>query len=197
MDDMSKLVSDIRACRLCAQRFAETATGHAPNPVARFSVRSKILIAGQAPGLRVHKSGKHFTDPSGDRLRNWMGVDEQQFYDLDRVSILPMAFCFPGYDVRNADLPPPKICAETWRDQVLAALERVELTLLVGTHAQAWHLGGKVPLGERVRLNPHGAGNVFCLPHPSWRNNAWLKKNSWFETDTLPRLREAVRAAIR
>mgnify|MGYP001151768501 FL=1 len=130
--DLTKIETDIRACRLCADRFAATATGHTPNPVIWFAPDARILIAGQAPGLRVHHSGRPFTDPSGDRLRAWMGVDDATFYDKSKIAILPMAFCFPGYDAKGADLPPPKICAQTWRTGVVNALGQVKLMLIVG-----------------------------------------------------------------
>ncbi|SEO19858.1 Uracil-DNA glycosylase [Salinihabitans flavidus] len=187
-----RLKADIRACRICADRFAATRTGHAPRPVVWFRPSARILIVGQAPGARVHESGKPFTDPSGDRLRDWMGVSEDVFYDRDRVAILPMAFCFPGYDAKGGDLPPPPICAKTWRAQVIAALSEVELTLLVGGYAQKWHLGTSAGVRETVRGWRDHAPRVFPLPHPSWRNTAWLRKNPWFEAEVLPDLRRRI-----
>lgn len=130
MDD--PLVAEISACRLCAARFAATATAHAPRPVPWFAPGARILIAGQAPGMRVHQTGRPFSDASGVRLRQWLGMNEAEFYDRARVAIVPMAFCFPGYDARGADLPPPPICAATWRARVIAALPDLRLTLLVG-----------------------------------------------------------------
>ena len=183
------LTSEIAACQICAGRFASTKTAHAPRPVLWLSPTARILIAGQAPGARVHGSGRPFTDPSGDRLRHWMGVDEAVFYDRDRIAILPMAFCFPGYDARGSDLPPPPVCAQTWRAQVLAHLKSVQLILLVGGHAQAWHLPGKARVTERVSAWRDHAPGIFPLPHPSWRNTGWLRKNPWFEADLLPALR--------
>jgi uracil-DNA glycosylase len=186
------IAEEITGCRICAERFAQTRTRHAPRPVVWFRPSARILIAGQAPGARVHASGRPFTDPSGDRLRDWMGVDEATFYDRERIAILPMAFCFPGYDAKGADLPPPKICAKTWRAPLLEALGEVRLTLLVGGHAQAWHLGGKSTVTARVAAwRAHGP-DVFPLPHPSWRNTAWLKRNPWFEEELLPVLRARV-----
>lgn len=186
------IAEEITGCRICAERFAQTRTRHAPRPVVWFRPSARILIAGQAPGARVHASGRPFTDPSGDRLRDWMGVDEHTFYDRERIAILPMAFCFPGYDAKGADLPPPKICAKTWRAPLLEALGEVRLTLLVGGHAQAWHLGGKSTVTDRVAAwRAHGP-DVFPLPHPSWRNTAWLKRNPWFEEELLPVLRARV-----
>jgi uracil-DNA glycosylase len=186
------IAEEITGCRICAERFAQTRTRHAPRPVVWYRPGARMLIAGQAPGARVHASGRPFTDPSGDRLRDWMGVDEATFYDRERIAILPMAFCFPGYDAKGADLPPPKICAKTWRAPLLEALGEVRLTLLVGGHAQAWHLGGKSTVTARVAAwRAHGP-DVFPLPHPSWRNTAWLKRNPWFEEELLPVLRARV-----
>lgn len=191
------LHKDISACRLCAQRFAATASAHTPRPVAWFDPEARLLIAGQAPGLRVHESGRPFTDASGERLRAWMGLEDDVFYDRARVAIVPMAFCFPGYDAGGRDLPPPPICAKTWRAKVLAGLPNVRLTLLIGGHAQRWHMA--------TRRTPHAgvtatvqqwrahAPDVFPLPHPSWRNTAWLKKNPWFEAELLPVLRARVK----
>ena len=190
------LLSDIRACQLCADRFAATETGHAPRPVAWFAPGARILVAGQAPGARVHESGQPFTDPSGDRLRDWMGVDWDTFYDRSRIAIVPMAFCFPGYDAKGADRPPPKICAKTWRTQVLEHLVDVQLTLLIGGYAQSWHLGTKAGVTDTVAAWRDHAPAAFALPHPSWRNTAWLKKNPWFEADVLPVLRARVEEVL-
>lgn len=187
-----KLLDDIAGCKICADRFAQTHSAHGPRPVVWVRPSARILIAGQAPGARVYASGRPFTDPSGDRLRDWMGVDEATFYNRDLVAILPMAFCFPGYDAKGSDLPPPKICANTWRAPVLDALGDVRLTLLVGGYAQAWHLRDKASVTARVEAwRDHGPG-VFPLPHPSWRNTAWLKRNPWFEEELLPVLRARV-----
>ena len=195
------LIEDIRACRLCAERFAVTATGHAPRPVVWFRPGARVLVAGQAPGLRVHDSGRPFTDRSGDRLRDWMGVSEAEFYDLSRVAVVPMGFCFPGYDAKGSDLPPPAICAATWRTRVLAALGEVPLTLLVGGAAIRWHLGLRpeersVAAAVADWRGPAVRG-VFPLPHPSWRNTGWLKRNPWFEAELLPALRSRVREVLR
>ncbi|WP_299847138.1 uracil-DNA glycosylase family protein [uncultured Paracoccus sp.] len=184
------LSARIAACRLCAARFALTATAHRPRPVVWFRPGARLLIVGQAPGLRVHESGKPFTDPSGDRLRDWMGLDEEAFYDRDRVAIVPMAFCFPGYDAKGADLPPPPLCAETWRAEVMAHLQP-RLTLLVGGSAQRWHLGTREVTATVARWRDFGPG-VIPLPHPSWRNSGWLKRNPWFASDLLPDLRSRV-----
>lgn len=193
---MSNLPVEIAACRLCADRFAATATAHAPRPVVWYRPGARILIAGQAPGLRVHQAGRPFADPSGDRLRDWMGIGADVFYDQARIAIVPMAFCFPGYDAKGHDLPPPRLCAATWRAQVMADLGAVDLTLLVGAHAQAWHLGDRAPVTQRVGQWRDHAPGVFPLPHPSWRNTAWMKKNPWFEAELVPVLRARVKEVL-
>ena len=192
------LLQDIRECKLCAARFAQTATAHAPRPVAWFDPekRPRILIAGQAPGARVHESGRPFTDPSGDRLRDWLGLDAATFYDRQKIAIVPMAFCFPGYDAKGSDLPPPALCATTWRAQVIEALGAPRLTVLVGGHAMRWHIGRTAKVTQTTQNWRDHAPSVFPLPHPSWRNTAWLKQNPWFEADVLPRLRSAVKEAL-
>lgn len=190
------LKARIRACTLCADRFAATQTAHAPRPVVWFRPGARLMIAGQAPGARVHASGRPFTDPSGDRLRDWLGIGEDVFYDKSRVAIVPMAFCFPGYNARKADLPPPPVCARTWHAEVMAALGDVPLRVLVGGHAQKWHMGLKSAVGETVaRWRDHAPG-VFMLPHPSWRNTGWLRRNPWFEAEVLPALRARVREVL-
>lgn len=190
------LVEDIRNCRLCAERFAATATGHDPRPVPWMRPSARLLIAGQAPGARVHDSGRPFADPSGDRLRDWMGLDETVFYDRDRIAILPMAFCFPGYDAKGSDLSPPPICARTWRGRALAHLPGIRLTLLVGGYAQKWHLGHRDSVRATVAAWRDHAPARFPLPHPSWRNTAWIRKNPWFETELVPDLRATVRKVL-
>ncbi|MEL6683140.1 MAG: uracil-DNA glycosylase family protein [Pseudomonadota bacterium] len=191
------LQDDIKACRLCAARFAKTATGHAPRPVVWFQKAPRILIAGQAPGLRVHQAGKPFWDRSGDRLRGWLGIDADTFYDQRKIAIVPMAFCFPGYDAKGSDLPPPTICGDTWHARVMADLGDVPLTVLVGGYAHRWHLGRQGTVTDRVMGWRDQAPRLFPLPHPSWRNTGWLKKNPWFESDLLPDLRDAVKDALR
>ncbi|MEM8921356.1 MAG: uracil-DNA glycosylase family protein [Pseudomonadota bacterium] len=193
---LEDLLSQIRACRMCK--------GHipAPRPVLRVSTTARILIAGQAPGVRVHKSGVPFTDPSGDRLRDWMGVGSDEFYDEACVAIAPMGFCFPGLDAKGGDKPPRRECANTWRTDLMAALSGVKLTLLIGGYAQKWHTpdlwagrwNGKV--SNAVEDWRHAGEGVIPLPHPSWRNNAWLKQRPWFETDLLPHLKARVREAL-
>ena len=203
------LADRIRACRLCAARFGATATAHPPRPVVWFRPGARMLIAGQAPGLRVHQIGRPFADASGDRLRDWLGLTAAEFYDLDRVAVVPMAFCFPGYDAKDADLPPPPICAATWHGQVMAALPGLRLRVLVGGHALGWHLGAKgvTATVERWReisaqgapgraISAQGAPVTFPLPHPSWRNTGWLKRHPWFEAELLPVLRAEVRRVM-
>jgi uracil-DNA glycosylase len=192
---MNTLQAEISACRLCASRFAATVSAHEPRPVVWFRPGARILIAGQAPGARVHASGQPFTDPSGDRLRDWLGLDTAQFYDRDRIAIVPMAFCFPGYDAKGSDLPPPPICAQTWRARVMAVLPDIRLTLLVGGSAQRWHLNTGAVTATVAAWRSH-APAVFPLPHPSWRNTGWLKSNPWFTSDLLPALRARVRDVL-
>lgn len=192
----STLEGDITACRLCAGRFEATATAHAPRPVVWFRPGARILIAGQAPGLRVHQAGRPFADPSGVRLRTWLGMTEEEFYDRDRVAVVPMAFCFPGYDAKGSDLPPPPLCARTWHDRVMTALPRLRLKVLVGGHAQRWHLGTREGVTATVGGWRATAPASFPLPHPSWRNTAWLKRNPWFEDELLPVLRARVRQVL-
>ncbi len=195
MPDLAALTAEIARCTLCRARFAATATAHAPRPVPWLSATAPLLVCGQAPGMRVHESGRPFDDPSGDRLRDWMGIGRDVFYDRARVAILPMAFCFPGYDGKGSDLPPPKLCAETWRHGALAAMPRVQLTLLVGGHAQGWHLGTR-NVTDCVRDWRSVGPDVIPLPHPSWRNTGWLKKHPWFEAELLPVLRRRVAALV-
>lgn len=187
---------DIRACRLCAVRFAATATGHVPRPVVWFRPGARVLVAGQAPGLWVHESGRPFTDRSGERLRDWMGVTEAEFYDLARVAVVPMAFCFPGYDSKGADLPPPPLCAATWRGRVMAELGEVPLVLLVGGAAIRWHLGLRDVTAAVADWRAAAGRGVFPLPHPSWRNTGWLKRHPWFAAELLPALRARVREVL-
>lgn len=193
---MAQLLQDIAACRLCADRFAATHTQHSPRPVVWFRPDARILIVGQAPGARVHEAGKPFFDRSGDRLRDWMGIDEATFYDQSKLAILPMAFCFPGYNAKGSDLPPPKICAATWRDRAMALMGDVPLTLLIGQYAQNWHLGKTGGVTDTVARWRDFGPNRIPLPHPSWRNTGWLKKHPWFEAELLPVLRARVQEAL-
>lgn len=193
---LSRLTGLIGACRICRDTPRGAALPHDPRPVLRVSSTATICIAGQAPGARVHASGTPFTDPSGDRLRAWLGVDSDTFYDVKRIAIVPMGFCFPGQDRRGADLPPRRECAPAWRGPLFAAMPGIELLLAVGSYAHNWHLGrlARPTLTETVAawrgimeatVNPV----ILPLPHPSWRNNAWLKSNPWFAAELLPALR--------
>ncbi len=190
-DPLESLLAEIRACRICAKILK-------PNPVLQVGPSAKILIAGQAPGLRVHETGLSFNDRSGDRLRNWMGVDRDTFYDESRIAIAAMAFCFPGYDAQGSDKPPPKACAEHWRERLLAARPPFDLTLLVGSYAQSWHLGERVKsnMTETVKAWREYAPRFVPLPHPSWRNNGWVKRNPWFESELLPYMRSRVKQVL-
>ena len=190
------LRDQINNCRICADRFAATPTRHSPRPVVWFNEAPRILIAGQAPGMRVHASGKPFDDKSGDRLRDWLGITAKVFYDRPKVAIVPMAFCFPGYDTKGADLPPPKVCQETWHDRVMQQLADVPLTIVVGGYAQRYHLGVKTGVTATVQRWRDFAPRVYPLPHPSWRNTGWLKKNPWFADELLPDLRAQVKDAL-
>jgi len=189
------LLKDIGACRICVEAPQGAPLPHEPRPVLQVSKTAKIAIFGQAPGTRVHASGKPFTDPSGDRLRDWMGVSEAEFYDKRRVAIIPMGFCFPGLDAKGGDLPPRKECAAHWRARLMAALPRLETSILVGGYAQKWHLKkqARKTLTQTVAAWRSFAPEFFPTPHPSWRNNAWLKKNLWFETELLPVLQSRIR----
>lgn len=197
-DDFNHMTERLRACTLCADRFAATATAHRPRPIVWFGPEARILIAGQAPGARVHQSGQPFTDASGDRLRGWMGLDADQFYDISKVAIVPMAFCFPGYTANGSDLPPPKLCADQWRTGILQHLGNIRLTLLVGGHAQKWHLGKLAAggVGRTVQGWRDHAPDQFALPHPSWRNRGWITKNPWFESELVPALRTAIEEVL-
>jgi uracil-DNA glycosylase len=198
---LATLVEEIRACRVCrdAPRYGPPLS-HEPRPVFQVSSSARICVAGQAPGVRVHASGRPYTDPSGVRLRSWLGIDEDIFYDPHIVAVVAMGFCFPGLDAKGGDLPPRRECAELWRDRMFALLPNLELILLVGQYAQRWHLGSKSvgkSLTETVAqwrdvYQSNGRLRLMPMPHPSWRNNGWLKHNPWFETELLPVLRRDI-----
>ena len=184
---LAKILDEIGRCTRCA---SDLPLG--PRPVLQCAPGATILIAGQAPGRRVHASGLPFDDASGDRLRAWMGIDRNTFYDPSRIAILPMGFCYPGTAARG-DLPPRPECAATWRAALLARLPRLRLTLLLGSYAQAWHLADDArSLTERVSDWRLHWPQTIPLPHPSPRNNLWLKRNPWFESELLPPLRARV-----
>lgn len=183
------LCHEIKRCQLCASQLPFPA-----KPIFHASPKARILIAGQAPGIRVHESGIPFNDPSGDRLREWLGVKRTMFYDASVFAIIPMGFCYPGTGA-NGDHPPRKECAATWRLQLLAALPNIELTLAIGQYAIAWHLGKqrKKNLTETVKHWQDYAPEVIPLPHPSPRNNIWLAKNTWFEPQVLAPLKHRIK----
>jgi uracil-DNA glycosylase len=203
-DDLDALLAEIRACRICREApVFGPALAHEPRPVLQAGATARLCIAGQAPGTRVHASGRPFTDPSGVRLRQWLGIGAEVFYDASRVAIVPMGFCFPGLDARGADLPPRRECAPAWRARLFAALPRIELVISVGSHARGWHLPGEsgrplagtVARWREIAARP-GLPRVVPLPHPSWRNNAWLKANPWFEAQLVPALRAQVAVLV-
>lgn len=195
-ETLTQIVKDVKQCTLCYQHLP-----HGANPVIQVSSTAKILIAGQAPGLKVHQSGIPFDDKSGDRLREWLGVDKSTFYNDKVFAILPMAFCYPGKG-KSGDLPPRPECAEKWRNKLLQQLTNIELIVAVGGYAQSWHLATKSQqtLTETVKQwrsyfdtsNPA----VMPIPHPSPRNNIWLKKNPWFELEVVHELRQYTRKII-
>jgi uracil-DNA glycosylase len=193
-EPLEPLLAEIRACRACAAEFAATRTAHEPRPVVRASSTARLLVVGQAPGMRVHRSGLPFDDASGDRLRDWMGVDRDTFYDASRVMIAPMAFCFPGYDAKGGDRPPPRRCASLWRARLLAAAPQIEFTLYVGAHAQRWARPDRARGGmtETVRRWRDWLPEALPTPHPSWRNTGWLRRNPWFDAEVVPALRAEV-----
>ncbi len=204
--DLARLSRKINACRICVETPLGKPLPHEPRPVCVASSTARIAICGQAPGTRVHASGRPFTDPSGERLRAWMGVDEGTFYDPARVAIIPMGFCFPGHDAKGGDKPPRRECRKAWHDQLFALTPQLELLLVIGQYAQNYHLGAlrrgsvreTVASWREIRLRSRQTlGRMMTpLPHPSWRNNAWLARNSWFETELLPVLRADVAALL-
>lgn len=191
--ELTEVVAAVRACRICEKHLPL-----GPRPVLRAQASARLLIIGQAPGTRVHETGIPWNDRSGERLRDWLQVTPETFYDETRVAIVPMGFCYPGVDARGGDKPPRRECAETWHAPVLAGLPHIELTLLIGLYAQARYLGArrKAKLSDTVRAWRDYGPAFIPLPHPSWRNTAWLRKNPWFESDLLPTLRERVGALL-
>jgi uracil-DNA glycosylase len=190
---LSALLREIRACRVCA---AHLPLG--PRPVLRAKASARLLIVGQAPGIKVHDSGIPWNDRSGDRLRDWLQLDRGTFYDETRIAIVPIGFCYPGVDAHGGDLPPRKECASLWHAHVLALMPRLELILLVGGYAQKHYLGNRCAAGmtETVQAWREHAPRFVPLPHPSWRNTAWLKRNPWFAAELLPVLRERVNSLL-
>ena len=190
---LATVARDARGCRICVEHLPL-----GPRPVFRVSATARLLIIGQAPGTKVHETGIPWNDASGERLRDWLRLDCQHFYDESRVAIVPMGFCYPGTDTRGGDRPPRKECAPSWHPALLALMPEIRLTLLVGSYAQARYLGAarKSSLTETVRAFRDFAPRTVPLPHPSWRNTGWLKRHPWFETDLLPYLRRRVAATL-
>jgi uracil-DNA glycosylase len=205
-ENIPRLAEQIAACRICRDqpaRGAQDRLPHEPRPVLVLSRSARILIASQAPGLKVHETGLPFNDASGNRLRDWMGVSREEFYNPALLAIAPMGFCFPGYDAHGGDLPPRRECALRWRTEVMAAMPQIELILAIGQYAQSFHLRDRrqKTMTEtvscwRAYLGSNEGPAIMPLPHPSWRNTGWLKKNPWFEADLLPVLKTLVRDKI-
>lgn len=192
-DGLRRVIDEVRRCRHCD---AHLPLG--PRPVLQAASSARILIIGQAPGTRVHETGVPWNDRSGDRLRDWMAVDRETFYDQRRIAIVPMGFCYPGRDPRGGDNPPRPECAPLWHDRILERLPNVELTLLVGGYAQRRYLGPRAgkSLTETVTAWRDHMPAFFAAPHPSWRNTAWLKRHPWFEAEALPILQANVAALL-
>lgn len=190
-ENLRQLLKQVSACRLCEKQLE-------PRPVVQASVQSKILIIGQAPGIKVHKSGVPWDDASGKRLRQWLGLEPETFYDAETVAIVPSAFCYPGKG-KQGDLPPPKLCFDTWHQQIIEQLNKVELTLLIGQYAQALYLptDTKTTLSENVGNYQHyAAQGIWPLPHPSPRNRHWFAKHLWFEQDLVPKLQNQIKQLL-
>ena len=196
---LDTLISDIAACRICLETPLKSPLPHEPRPVCVLSKTARICIAGQAPGTRVQQSGRPFTDPSGDRLRDWLGIGEDIFYNPDQLAIVPMGFCFPGLDAKGGDLPPRRECVARWHDLIFAQMPQIQLVLVIGQYAQAYHLGKarEKSLTATVQnwlqyYKSDAPRKVIPLPHPSWRNSGWIKKNPWFGEELLPVLKSEV-----
>ncbi len=212
--DLLELQQQIDKCTICRDRpLNGKKLDHEPNPVCISSATARIAICGQAPGIRVHKTGIPFNDPSGTRLRQWLDVTSEEFYDTERFAIIPMGFCFPGYDKHGGDLPPRRECRLTWHDRLFELMPQIELIIAIGSHAQTYHLnrnptyrnylqGQKKPFNmtetvmnwrRYIGSNQNEGPAVLPLPHPSWRNSGWLNRNPWFENELLPVLRQKIR----
>lgn len=196
-----EIAAALRRCRSCRDLPEAVRLPHEPRPIFQLSSTASLFVCSQAPGIRAHVSGTPFNDPSGVRLRAWMGISSEDFYDSGKVGIVPMGFCFPGYDKNKGDLPPRRECAALWRTRIFDSLAtQPQLILLVGGYAQRWHLGDrwKPSLTEtlkdwRTLAASESKPSYLPLPHPSWRNNGWLKRNPWFEEEILPYLRSKVK----
>ena len=201
---IDKLASEIKNCTICRDSPIVVPLPHEPRPVVVMSSTARIVICGQAPGTRVHQSGMPFTDPSGERLRDWLAVSDEVFYDVSKFAIVPMGFCFPGNDATGGDLPPRKECALNWHDNVFEAMPQLELFVLIGLYAQKYHLGGRAKKSltdtvanweEYFQADEKGR-RYLPLPHPSWRNSGWIKKNAWFERGLLPVLKKEIQLKL-
>lgn len=187
MNAVDELAKRVRACTLCKEHLPL-----GPRPVIQIAAESRILIAGQAPGKKVHETGVPFDDPSGKRLREWLGVSTDTFYDAKQFAILPMGFCYPGTG-KSGDLAPRPECAEKWRETILSSLKNIQLTLVIGQYAMAYHLPNAAPtLTETVANWSSYWPDILPLPHPSPRNNIWLKRNPWFQDEVIPKLQARV-----
>lgn len=188
---INRLLQKVRACRACVNELP-----YEPRPVLSAAASATLLIVGQAPGTRVHETGIAWNDPSGDRLRQWLDIDKAVFYDADRIAILPMGFCYPGKG-KSGDLPPRPECAPLWREKLHQQLPNIRLTLLIGQYAQRYYLGKRfTSLTETVKAWPSFQPDFIPLPHPSPRNNIWLRRNAWFEEELLPVLKQRVHQVI-
>jgi uracil-DNA glycosylase len=192
MSDLAALLEHVRACRVC-----EAALGFRPRPVVQAGAGARVLIIGQAPGSKVHASGCPWDDDSGDRLRGWLAIDRATFYDADAVALVPMGLCYPG-KASGGDLPPRRECAPLWHAPLLARMPALQLTLLVGTYAQAAYLPRTLrpSMTAAVRHYDQAPGGLFPLPHPAWRSRLWMAKHPWFEAEVLPALRARVAEAL-
>ena len=192
-DPLAALLFEVRACRVC-----EAHLPLGPRPMLRAEAAARLMIVGQAPGTRVHETGIPWNDPSGDRLRDWLAVDRDLFYDASRIAIIPMGFCYPGRNKHGGDRPPRPECAPLWHERLRAQLPGIALTLLVGRYAQAYYLADRAgaTVAETVRAWRDHLPQFLPLPHPSWRTRAWAKRNPWFEAEVIPALRAEVRRLL-
>lgn len=190
---LDTLLADIRACTICAEHLPL-----GPRPVLRAQRSARLVIVGQAPGTKVHESGIPWNDPSGDRLRDWMAIDREQFYDESKIAIVPMGFCYPGRDKNGGDKPPRPECAPAWHESLWTHLPNIDLVILAGAYAQRHYLGPAAgrTVSETVAAWRDHLPRFLPLPHPSWRTRSWVSKNPWFETDLIPHLRDSVAELI-
>ncbi len=190
---LADTLAAVRACTVCAAHLPR-----GPRPVLRVSVSARLLVVGQAPGTRVHETGIPWNDRSGDRLRAWLAIDRDTFYDERRIAIMPMGFCYPGRDAKGGDRPPRPECAPLWHPRLRPLLPAVALTLLVGRYAQSYYLGERCrpSVTETVAAWREYRPEFLPMPHPSWRSTGWLRRNPWFEDEVVPELRGRVHALL-